>query len=453
MKAYRHSVRLKLGLVVLAVLISVVSLAYTSRTVDRLREREQFVIHLWAAAQERLSATRENPYLPVFTEMEHQLVDAAVPDGPISSEALARYRSALAWSRTMPPAEDVTLAGEIILQGGFGIPAIVMDSTQSMPVIWQHVPVPDSLQLQELSPEERSEVLGRLNERARAMAQDYEPIAIEFGAPPEAVRQYLFYDDSRLIRELTIFPFLQLLFVAFFILIGYLGFSYVRRSEQSSLWVGMAREAAHQLGTPISSLMGWVELLRGNALSGEQKQGALREMERDVARLERVTARFSDIGSMPRLEVDAVAPVIEAAADYVRKRIPEGDGFVELNVQISGALYAPLNAELFEWVIENLLKNALDAMEMTGGVIDVQVSGVQESIRIDIRDTGKGIDRKNWKNIFRPGYSTKKRGWGLGLNLAKRIVEEHHGGSLVLLQSRPDQGSTFRITVPAAKKP
>lgn len=453
MKAYRHSIRLKLGLVVLAVLISVVSLAYTSRTVDRLREREQFVIHLWAEAQERLSATRENPYLPVFTEMEHQLVDAAVADGPISREDLARYRSALAWSRTMPPAEDVTLAGEIILQGGFGIPAIVMDSTQSMPVIWQHVPVPDSLQLRELSPEERSEVLRSLNERARAMAQDYEPIAIEFGTPPEAVRQYLFYDDSRLIRELTIFPFLQLLFVAFFILIGYFGFSYVRRSEQSSLWVGMAREAAHQLGTPISSLMGWVELLRGNDLSSEQKHDALREMERDVARLERVTARFSDIGSMPRLEVDAVAPVIEAAADYVRKRIPQGDGSVELNVEISGALYAPLNAELFEWVIENLLKNALDAMEMTGGVIDVQASRVEESIRIDIRDTGKGIDRKNWKNIFRPGYSTKKRGWGLGLNLAKRIVEEHHGGSLVLLQSRADQGSTFRITVPAAKKP
>ncbi len=452
MKAYRHSVRLKLGLVVLAVLISVVSLAYTSRTVDRLREREQFVIHLWAEAQERLSTTRENPYLPVFSEIEYQLAEAAAPDGPISPEALARYRSALAWSRTMPPAEDVTLASEIILQGGFGIPAIVIDSTQSRPVIWQHVPIPDSLQ--GLSPDDLSdEVLRSLNERARAMAQDYEPIAIEFGVPPELVRQYLFYDDSRLIRELTIFPFLQLLFVGFFILIGYLGFSYVRRSEQSSLWVGMAREAAHQLGTPISSLMGWVELLRGNDLSGEQKHGALQEMERDVARLERVTARFSDIGSMPRLEVDAVAPVIEAAVDYVRKRIPEGDGFVELNVKISGALYAPLNAELFEWVIENLLKNALDAMEMTGGVIDVKAFRVEERIRIDIRDTGKGVDRKNWKNIFRPGYSTKKRGWGLGLNLAKRIVEEHHGGSLALLQSRPDQGSTFRITVPAAKKP
>ena len=402
-------------------------------------------------AQERLSTTRENPYLPVFSEIEYQLAEAAVPDGPISPEALARYRSALAWSRTMPPAEDVTLASEIILQGGFGIPAIVIDSTQSRPVIWQHVPVPDTLQ--GLSPDEQSEVLRSLNERAHAMAQDYEPIAIEFGEPPESVRQYLFYDDSRLIRELTIFPFLQLLFVGFFILIGYLGFSYVRRSEQSSLWVGMAREAAHQLGTPISSLMGWVELLRGNDLSSEQKHGALQEMERDVARLERVTARFSDIGSMPRLEVDAVAPVIEAAVDYVRKRIPEGDGFVKLNVEISEALYAPLNAELFEWVIENLLKNALDAMEMTGGVIDVMASRVEERIRIEIRDTGKGIDRKNWKNIFRPGYSTKKRGWGLGLNLAKRIVEEHHGGSLVLLQSRPDQGSTFRITVPAAKKP
>ena len=451
MKAYRHSVRLKLGLVLLAVLISVASLVYTSQTVDRLREREQFVIHLWAAAQERLSATRENPHMPVFSEIEQQLVEAAIPDGPISPEALSRYRSALAWSRTMPPAEDVTLASEIVLQGGFGIPAIIIDSMQSRPVAWRHVPVPDSLE--GLSPEERAEALRRLYERAYAMAQDYEPIAIEYGAPPESFRQYVFYDDSRVIRELTIFPFLQLLFVAFFILVGYLGFSYVRRSEQSSLWVGMAREAAHQLGTPISSLMGWVELLRGDALSSEQKHGALQEMERDVARLERVTARFSDIGSLPRLEVDAVAPVIEAAVDYVRKRIPQRDGFVELNVKITGAPYAPLNAELFEWVIENLLKNALDAMEMAGGVIDVQASPVAGSIRIDIRDTGKGIDRKNWKNIFRPGYSTKKRGWGLGLNLAKRIVEEHHGGSLVLLQSRPDHGSTFRITVPAAKKP
>ena len=451
MKAYRHSVRLKLGLVLLAVLISVASLVYTSQTVDRLREREQFVIHLWAAAQERLSTTRENPHIPAFSEIEQQLVEAAIPDGPISPEALSRYRSALAWSRTMPPAEDVTLASEIVLQGGFGIPAIIIDSTQSMPVAWRYVPVPDSLE--GLSPEERAEALRRLNERAYAMAQDYEPIAIEYGAPPESFRQYVFYDDSRVIRELTIFPFLQLLFVAFFILVGYLGFSYVRRSEQSSLWVGMAREAAHQLGTPISSLMGWVELLRGDALSSEQKHGALQEMERDVARLERVTARFSDIGSLPRLEVDSVAPVIEAAVDYVRKRIPQRDGFVELNVKITGAPYAPLNAELFEWVIENLLKNALDAMEMAGGVIDVEASRMEKNIRIDIRDTGKGIDRKNRKNIFRPGYSTKKRGWGLGLNLAKRIVEEHHGGSLALLQSRPDHGSTFRITVPAAKKP
>ena len=146
MKAYRHSVRLKLGLVLLAVLISVASLVYTSQTVDRLREREQFVIHLWAAAQERLSATRENPHMPVFSEIEQQLVEAAIPDGPISPEALSRYRSALAWSRTMPPAEDVTLASEIVLQGGFGIPAIIIDSMQSRPVAWRHVPVPDSLE-------------------------------------------------------------------------------------------------------------------------------------------------------------------------------------------------------------------------------------------------------------------------------------------------------------------
>ena len=351
----------------------------------------------------------------------------------------------------MPPADDVTLAGEIILQGEFGIPAIIIDSTQSMPVSWRHVSEPDSMG--GLSPGEQADMLRRLNERARAMAQDYDPIAIEYGVPPESFTQYVFYDDSSLIRELRIFPFLQLLFVAFFILIGYIGFSYVRRSEQSSLWAGMAREAAHQLGTPISGLKGWVELLGAQALSGEQKQNALQEVERDVVRLERVTARFSDIGSMPRLEVDAVEPVIAAAADYVRKRIPQGAGFVELRMDVASGLYAPLNAELFEWVIENLLKNALDAMEMTGGAIQVQASQVEKNIRIDIRDTGKGIDRKHWKNIFRPGYSTKKRGWGLGLNLARRIVEDHHGGSLALVQSRPDQGSTFRITIPAAQKP
>ena len=451
MKAYRHSVRLKLGLIVLAVLISVASLAYASHTVERLREREQFAIHLWASAQERLASPRENPYIPVFAEIEQQLVAAAESDGAISPEALARYRSALAWSRTMPPADDVTLAGEIILQGEFGIPAIIIDSTQSMPVSWRHVSEPDSMG--GLSPGEQADMLRRLNERARAMAQDYDPIAIEYGVPPESFTQYVFYDDSSLIRELRIFPFLQLLFVAFFILIGYIGFSYVRRSEQSSLWAGMAREAAHQLGTPISGLKGWVELLGAQALSGEQKQNALQEVERDVVRLERVTARFSDIGSMPRLEVDAVEPVIAAAADYVRKRIPQGAGFVELRMDVASGLYAPLNAELFEWVIENLLKNALDAMEMTGGAIHVQASQVEKNIRIDIRDTGKGIDRKNWKNIFRPGYSTKKRGWGLGLNLARRIVEDHHGGSLALVQSRPDQGSTFRITIPAAQKP
>ena len=449
MKAYRHSVRLKLGLIGLAVLISVASLAYARHTVDRLREREQFAIHLWAAAQERLATAQGNPHIADFLEIEQQLAEAAA-DGSVSPEALAKYRNALAWSRAMPPADDVTLAGEIILQGEFGVPAIIIDSTQSTPVSWRHVSVPDSLG--GLPPEERAEALRRLNERARAMAQDYDPIAIEYGESPDAFTQYVFYDDSRLIRELSIFPFLQLLFVAFFILIGYFGFSYVRRSEQSSLWVGMAREAAHQLGTPISSLMGWIELLGGNALSDEQKRSALQEMERDAARLERVTARFSDIGSMPRLEVDAVAPVIEAAADYVRKRIPEGAGFVELRVDAPAALYAPLNAELFEWVIENLLKNALDAMEMTGGSIHVQASQADNDVRIDIRDTGKGIDRKNWRNIFRPGYSTKKRGWGLGLNLARRIVEEHHGGSLVLLQSRPDHGSTFRIAIPSSQK-
>ncbi|MEX0599849.1 MAG: HAMP domain-containing sensor histidine kinase, partial [Rhodothermales bacterium] len=301
-----------------------------------------------------------------------------------------------------------------------------------------------------LAPDEEEALRSRLIERARTMAQEYEPIEIALGTEPNQLTQYIFYDDSQLVRELTIFPYIQLLFVALFIAVGYLGFSYVRRSEQSSLWVGMAKEAAHQLGTPISSLMGWTELLKESVPPEGLAGTALEEIDNDIARLQRVTARFSDIGSLPKLDVQDVKSVIQATADYITRRLPKKARQVELNVDVADGLYAPLNAELFEWVIENLLKNALDAIETPTGSIHVAGSMEDATIRIDVTDTGKGIDRRNWKNVFRPGYSTKKRGWGLGLSLAKRIVEDYHGGTLTLAQSRPGEGSTFRITLPSS---
>ena len=456
MKAYRHSVKLKLGLIIFAGLIAVASLWYTNQLVDRLREREQFIIHLWASAQEHLaSASRyENPHLPVFRELEQILVSPGPgPSIGIPPDSLQKYRQALAWARSMPPPGEVTLASEIVLQGQFGIPAVITDSSQADPEIWHNVPgvlSPDSVE--NLPDEEAQRIKQRVIERAQAMAEEYEPIAIELGPGENKLEQFIFYDDSQLVRELTIFPYIQLLFVALFILVGYLGFSYVRRSEQSSLWVGMAKEAAHQLGTPISSLMGWTELLKTGDLPPEQQHTAVQEIEDDIDRLKRVASRFSDIGSLPKLEVEDIAPVVEATADYMRRRLPQQARHVDLNVNVSAGLRAPINTELFEWVVENLLKNALDAIETDEGAIDVEGRMEGESILIDIRDTGKGIDRRNWKNVFRPGYSTKKRGWGLGLSLAKRIVEDYHGGSLTLEQSRVGLGSTFRISIPSAKQ-
>ncbi len=449
MKAYRHSVKLKLGLIVFAVLIAVVSLVYTNQLVDRLRDREQFVMQLWASAQEEIaSASRyDNPHLPVFREMEDLLYRG---DAELTPEQRERYAEALAWARSMPPPGEVTLASEIVLQGEFGIPAIITDSTLTEFIFWHNVQIPDSVA--ELPPDRRQAATERLKARAQKMAEVYEPISIELGPGENKLKQYIFYDESDLVRELRVFPYVQLLFVALFILVGYLGFSYVRRSEQSSLWVGMAKEAAHQLGTPISSLMGWVELMKLGQMSTAQQQTAVEEVEKDVVRLNRVASRFSDIGSLPKLEVRRLAPAIQTTAEYMRGRMPQQSRKVSLTVSVPEDLYAPLNGELFEWVIENLLKNALDAIESDRGQIKVVAKPVEGRIQIDVSDSGKGIDRRNWKNVFRPGYSTKKRGWGLGLSLAKRIVEDYHGGTLTLAHSRPGHGTTFRIVLPMANR-
>lgn len=448
MKAYRVSVNLKLGLVVFAVLIAVASLAYTQRLVERLGEREQFIIRLWAVAQERIAETslHVNPYLEEFRQIEEEL-----GDGDISPTDRARFREALQWARSMPPAGDLTLASEILLQGHFGVPAIIVDSTVGRPVAWHNVGLPPTTA--GLDASDSARVTERLFERVSQMGRVHQPISIDIRAPSDngeaRLRQYVFYDESGLIKELRIFPYIQLIFVGLFVLVGYLGFSYVRRSEQRSLWVGMAKEAAHQLGTPISSLMGWTELLRSDALSDDQEQDAVLEMEDDIRRLQRVASRFSDIGSVPRLEEEDIGLLIHETVEYIRKRIPrQGDG-VSLEVDVEQGLRGPANAELFEWVIENLLKNALDAMEGASGAIRVRARRQGSHILIDVEDTGKGIERREWKNVFRPGYSTKKRGWGLGLSLAKRIVEDYHGGQLRLAQSRVGVGTTFRIELPA----
>ena len=462
MKAYRWSVRLKLGLIVLAGIIAVASLLYTQRLVDRLREREQALIQLWADAQaELVEAQRQsaNPHLEALRDLDAYLrrLERRGPVPPPSAEQIAQYRRAVTWAQTMPPSQELSfILNEIIEPNRFSIPAIITDSTGRRPRFWRNVGVPDTL----ASPiGDSSTAFETLRARKRDMAATFDPIPIRVDlSTPKAeaaaqsgpqLTQYLYYDESWLIQELRIFPWVQLLFVGLFVMVGYLGFSYIRRSEQSSLWMGMAREAAHQLGTPLSSLMGWVQMLRDPGLEAEQREKTLDEIENDVERLQRIADRFSDIGSQPKLEHRDVVPVVQQTASYIRRRLPHRGQEVALTVDLPARLKAQINEELFAWVLENLLKNALDAIEGEQGRIAVTGGRAQEQVYLEVEDTGAGIPRREWGNLFRPGYSTKQRGWGLGLSLARRVVETYHGGSLTLTASTVGEGSTFRIELPA----
>lgn len=418
--------KLKIVLIVLAMGIASASLLYTSYLVGHLQERERTSVTIWAGAIEQVArATAENPYEQDFRAMAETL-DPADPN-------TQRNRAALAWASRLPLGDHIDFIFNIISEHSPDVPAAIVDA-DGIPIKWQNLGVPDS---SDLTPQDSLQIARSI---AR-MDRRFDPVLIEVASDSQTVH----YDESAIIRYLRVYPYLQLTFVALFIGIGYLGFSYARRSEQSNLWVGMAREAAHQLGTPISSLMGWHEVMRTGPITDHE---VLKEVDEDVQRLSLIANRFNDIGSMPRLENQELFPVIEETADYIRRRLPRRGAALTVNV-LKG-LEAPINAELFAWVIENLLKNALDAIENRQAHVEISAGTERNGVYIDISDNGKGIDRREWSNIFKPGYSTKTRGWGLGLSLAKRIVVDYHGGSLTLLKSVVGQGSTFRIVIPGS---
>ncbi|MCI0706552.1 MAG: HAMP domain-containing histidine kinase [Ignavibacteriae bacterium] len=259
------------------------------------------------------------------------------------------------------------------------------------------------------------------------------------------VLSYIHYGESPLVTRLRWLPYVELFFVAIFIFIGYMSFSYIKSSEQSNIWVGMARETAHQLGTPISSMMGWIELLKHQMNEHDKSSATVRDMENDVARLQKIADRFSKIGSKPDLKDENLSDIIEKVIQYYRRRIPQSGKKVQLSLKNSTPVFAKVNRELFEWVLENLIKNALDAIEKGEGKISIVAGEDAGSIFVDVSDNGKGIDMKFRNDIFKPGYSTKSRGWGLGLSLAQRIVESYHDGKLYVKDSSPGGGATFRI--------
>lgn len=249
---------------------------------------------------------------------------------------------------------------------------------------------------------------------------------------------YVFYEESPVLRQLRMFPFIELGFILIFLIVAYLLFSVSRRSEQNRIWVGMSKETAHQLGTPISSLMAWTELLK----EMDVDQSVPTEIGKDVHRLETIAQRFSKIGSTPVLEPTNLVSVIDEFTQYLQSRISS-----MVSIQFhkpEGETVLPLNRYLFEWVIENLCKNSVDAMNGKGS-IDINISEDKKWVFVDIADTGKGIPAKMQKKIFSPGYTSKNRGWGLGLTLAKRIINEYHKGKLFVKSSAPDQGTVMRI--------
>ncbi|MFK7807216.1 MAG: sensor histidine kinase [Saprospiraceae bacterium] len=260
--------------------------------------------------------------------------------------------------------------------------------------------------------------------------------------------QRLYYEDSRLLSLLKYFPIVQMLLIAAFIAIGYFAFSSARRSEQNQVWAGMAKETAHQLGTPISAIIGWIEHLKMMWEDDEPTQEVLQELTNDVKRLDLIADRFSKIGSAPTLEPVNIYEQVEVCRNYMQRRSPRKVTF-DFPGLAHGDKMVNINKHLFDWVIENLLRNALDSMGGTG-TISCQVNEEKDFVVINISDTGEGIPPSKFKTVFQPGYSTKKRGWGLGLSLAKRIIETYHSGRIFVSESVLKQGTTFTIKLPKA---
>ncbi len=270
------------------------------------------------------------------------------------------------------------------------------------------------------------------------MASENQPIEVEIG---DGSKSYIFYKESILLTQLKYYPYVMFSIIGLFLFVAYLLFSTARRVEQNQVWVGMAKETAHQLGTPLSSLIAWLEYLRSKGLDSETAV----EIEKDVKRLETITERFSKIGSIPKLDTVDVVKVLNDAVNYMKLRTSKNVSFI-IDSGNEKEVFGQLNVPLFEWVIENLIRNAVDAMDGNGSII-ISLSDQIQFVYIDITDTGKGIPKSKYKTVFEPGFTTKKRGWGLGLSLTKRIIENYHSGKIFVKNSETDKGTSFRIVL------
>ena len=314
---------------------------------------------------------------------------------------------------------------EVVINSA-SVPVIITDSTKSNLIAFGNI---DSARVKDKV---------YTSELIHAMQLQNTPIKIDLSGQGQS---YVFYKDSYLLTQLKYYPYVQFFIIGLFLLAAYFLFNTARKTEQNQVWVGMAKETAHQLGTPLSSLMAWVELFKMKNLDKD----TIDEIEKDVHRLEVITQRFSNIGSLPKRENNNLVKVIYDAIDYVKARTSNKVIF-SVNLPREAIYSAPLNAPLFEWVVENLCKNAIDAMD-GNGKIDIEITEDGNLIHVDITDTGKGIPKSKFRTVFKPGYTSKQRGWGLGLTLCKRIIDIYHKGKIFVRSSTLGKGTTFRISL------
>ena len=371
----------------LASILIVVSLFLSDYMAEALHQKESNDVQLWAAAMERVNRDAMGDYI-----------------------------------------NDPLVAS--IINNNNDIPCIITD--ENLRVISSHL-----IPLEDLSsPDKLHDILTR-------MSEDNQPIVVKFWWTKEH-NHIIFYGHSLTLKLLYIFPYIQLFIIVIFVLVVFVVFSSLKQGEQNRVWVGLAKETAHQLGTPTSSLLGWIEYLREQPVD----QMAVDEMQKDLTHLMKIVDRFSKIGSDATLSTESLNEVVGNSVMYFRKRIPRN---VTLNYNglAINVINAKVNVALFEWVVENLMKNALDALQ-GHGTINVTIGSEAKYAWVEVSDTGKGIPKSKWKRIFEPGFTTKTRGWGLGLSLSRRIVEEYHNGKIAVVESEIGKGTTFRVTIKKA---
>ena len=413
MNIYSNKQRWKLVLSLLAIIISVASLFITSRLVKELKNEERKKIETWAQATKQLvSASSQGDFsLAIKVISENTNIPVILVD---ECDSILETRNIKFFTKN----------DSIILNDYKKIKdEAIKNSNDSLTIT----------KAKKLQNKYRSFLISSLKDMRDG---DDKPIEINFIDD----KQWIYYSDSELLNSLRYYPIYQLFFITIFILIGYMVFSSARKSEQNQVWAGMAKETAHQIATPLSSLMAWIELIKS-----QDNNDMVFEMKKDLNRLETIADRFSKIGSKPKLERYDIVEIIDKSVKYLKSRLSENTEF--LVQKIETPLFAKVNKTLLEWVIENICKNAVDAMQGKGK-INISFIERKNEVEIIIKDTGKGIDRMMFNDVFKPGVTTKTRGWGLGLSLSKRIIKDYHKGKLYIVESTIKEGTSFAISLP-----